>query len=91
MSEIAEVSRRIRTARKARGWTQQQLADAAALHRMQITKIESGHGLSVPSLVRLADAFGVSVESLIRDVRCSWCRDRPPAGFTCNACKSSAP
>jgi transcriptional regulator with XRE-family HTH domain len=56
---------RLATLREARGLTQQQLADAAGLHRTQINRLEMGHWQPrLPTLRKLAAALGVGIEQL---------------------------
>jgi XRE family transcriptional regulator, regulator of sulfur utilization len=57
----------LRSLREARGWSQQQLADASGVPRPTVAHLESGEGnptLSV--LVRVATALGVSLEHLVQ-------------------------
>ena len=68
----ARAVRRIRDARKARGWSVQQLADACAaagmesLTRSTLAKIESGirEFITVDELVVIADALGLAAVDL---------------------------
>ena len=56
---------RLRVARQARGYSQQQLAGMAGVSRQAVSAVESGH--SDPSLrvaLSLAGALGVTVEEL---------------------------
>lgn len=69
----AEIARRmvagespLRVWREFRGLTQQALAGASGVNRVQITDIESGKGSgSVATLVKLASALNVTVDDLI--------------------------
>lgn len=69
----AEVARRLvagesplRVWRQFRGLTQQALAEASGVNRVQIADMESGKGSgSVATLVKLASALGVAVDDLI--------------------------
>lgn len=62
MSSIGE---RIKTARKSAKMTQEQLAEAIEANRVTIAKYEAGNYLpSVPVLLKLADALGVTQEYL---------------------------
>lgn len=57
---------RIETLRKEKGWTQQQLGDAAEIERSQISRYESGKQIpDFTTVIRLAKALDVSVGSLI--------------------------
>ncbi|WP_428303854.1 substrate-binding domain-containing protein [Lacipirellula sp.] len=67
MSNSPSLIRRLQQFRAARGWSQQQLADAAGLPRTNISAIEAGR--LVPSTVaalRLAAAFNCRVEDLFQ-------------------------
>ena len=67
---------RLRQAREARGWTQQQLADHLGMARTTIVAIEKGERLLRPQeLVDLADALGRSVSELLQ-------RGAPTEGFS---------
>ena len=58
----------IRAARKEVGLSQEALADAAGLDRSHMGKIERGErNVSVLNVVRVAQALGVSVTSLMAD------------------------
>lgn len=61
----ATAGRRLRLARQARGYSQQQLAGMAGVSRQAVSAVESGH--SDPSLraaLALAQALGLTVEEL---------------------------
>ena len=52
--------------RKARGMTQEQLAQISGVHRVTIARIESGEiSPNLRTLERLAEAMGVTVGELI--------------------------
>jgi transcriptional regulator with XRE-family HTH domain len=57
----------LRRARKTAGWTQQKLAQEAGLSLVVITKIEQGvtKDPAMSSLVKMADAMGLSIDDLI--------------------------
>jgi transcriptional regulator with XRE-family HTH domain len=67
MEEFARaVGHRLRQLREARGWTQEQLAEKAAIGRSQICRYENGRFLpNAISLVRLADELGVTTDELV--------------------------
>jgi transcriptional regulator with XRE-family HTH domain len=61
------VGRKIRALRRAKGWSQQLLADHAELERAHLSRLEEGRreaGLRV--LERIARALDVEVEDLVR-------------------------
>ena len=56
----------IRLWREHRGLTQVQLAEKAGMHRVNLVKIEGGvRGASVPTLMKLAAALGVTLDDLV--------------------------
>lgn len=57
----------IKTLRGARGWTLEELYQASGVSKGFLSDLENGKRLNVGSstLLRLADAFGVPVESLM--------------------------
>jgi|SRR5476649_25424 len=55
---------RIRTLRLAKAWSQEQLADIAALSVRTVQRIENGEQASLETLAAIAAAFGVSVADL---------------------------
>lgn len=62
------VGRNLRRLRDARGWNQQELADAAGVDRVTISKIETGAQADVSvdaMVVPLARALGVRPEALV--------------------------
>ena len=59
---------RVRELRKARGWTQEQLAEAADLHENYISRLETGEqepGLF--TILRLCRAFETTPDGLLVD------------------------
>jgi transcriptional regulator with XRE-family HTH domain len=61
------VGNRIRKLRRAKGWSQQLLADHAELERAHLSRLEDGRkeaGLRV--LERIATALDVGIEDLVR-------------------------
>jgi transcriptional regulator with XRE-family HTH domain len=61
------VGRKIRALRRAKGWSQQLLADHAELERAHLSRLEDGRreaGLRV--LERIAIALEVEMEDLVR-------------------------
>jgi transcriptional regulator with XRE-family HTH domain len=62
---LSALGRRIKDLRKARGWS---LRDMVMLHRYhdsQWRRYESGGGLTIPSLLRIAGLFEVSLSKLL--------------------------
>jgi molybdate-binding protein/transcriptional regulator with XRE-family HTH domain len=65
MSRTQATPNSVRTRRLARGWSQQELADRAALSRAGISAVESGRlAPSVTAALALAKALGCTVEEL---------------------------
>jgi transcriptional regulator with XRE-family HTH domain len=62
------VGQRVRELRKARGWTQERLAQAARIGHSTVEDIERARRVQMPqteTLARIADALGVGVCALI--------------------------
>ena len=61
------LGQRILTQRRAKGWTQRQLAEAADVRRATIAELESGKRTTVRSdtAVALASALGVTLDWLL--------------------------
>lgn len=64
--------------RRARGWTQQDLADRSGINRTYISALEHGErNIGLLNLARLAEALEVPAVELLR-----WERDVPGPGTT---------
>lgn len=65
--EPTRLGERILTQRRAKGWTQRQLAEAADVRRATIAELESGKRTTVRSdtAVALARALGVTLDWLL--------------------------
>lgn len=60
------LAQRVRQLRKARGWTQERLAEESGLHRTYIGGVERTlRGCSLDTLSRLARGFGISISELL--------------------------
>lgn len=61
------LTKRLKELRKQKGWSQQKLAEKTDLSFNAITKIEQGLAKhpTLKTLVKLADAFGISIDELI--------------------------
>ncbi len=58
--------RRVRAVRTERGWSQEELADRAGLHRTYISSLERGQrNVSLENIRHLADALDVSPGDLL--------------------------
>jgi transcriptional regulator with XRE-family HTH domain len=61
------VGRKIQKLRRARGWSQQLLADHAELERAHLSRLERGkREAGLRALERIAMALDVEVEDLVR-------------------------
>jgi len=57
---------RIKALRSSKGWTQDQLSERASMQRSYLGDLERGfRNPSIRTLVKLANAFGVSVAALL--------------------------
>ncbi len=61
----AALGKRVKQLRKERGLTLRALVIQHGFHLTQIQRIEKGDGLSVPTLLRIAEVFQIPVEKLI--------------------------
>lgn len=64
-----DLGTRIATLRKAKGWTQKELAKRVRVSRPAVTQWESGHteNIRLDNLRLLANAFGLTVDALLTD------------------------
>ena len=70
MKVLIETGRLIRKHRNAKGWSQEELADRAGVHRTFISSIERGvRNPTVTSLHRVASAMDLTVSELIDGLR----------------------
>jgi transcriptional regulator with XRE-family HTH domain len=66
MSDPAQIGARIRTVRRERGWTQDQLANAVGVSRSAVAQWETGRaGQVTGNLTRIAATLDVGVEFLM--------------------------
>lgn len=64
MKELARLGRKIATARKAQGLSQEDLAGLAEMDRSYLSEIENGHkNLSVLALLKIARALQLDVRA----------------------------
>jgi len=58
--------KRLRALREARGWSQEEFADRAGLHRTYVSAVERGvRNPTLSVLERLAKAFGIKLSELL--------------------------
>lgn len=65
--ELLSLGNRIRTERQRRGITQEKLAERVDISTNFMSLIENGRNMSVETLVKIADALGVTVDYLLSD------------------------
>jgi transcriptional regulator with XRE-family HTH domain len=61
------LSKRLKELRREKGWSQQKLAEKTDLSFNAVTKIEQGLAKhpTLKTLIKLADAFGISIDELV--------------------------
>lgn len=65
---LKQLGERIRDLRKARGWSQERFADVCGVHRTYMGHLERGEkNVSFNTLVRLADALGITLSELLAE------------------------
>jgi transcriptional regulator with XRE-family HTH domain len=64
----AELGKKIKLLRKESGLTLRALIVKYDFHLTQIQRIERGEGISVPTLLRLAEVFQIPLEKLVEGV-----------------------
>lgn len=52
----------VKAQRKVKGWSQEQLAQAAGLSRPTVARIESGSAVSTATLAKIANALGIEIK-----------------------------
>ncbi len=62
---IQNLGRRIAEIREELGWTQQEAAEILNMPTKNLQKIERGSNLTVRTLVRLANGFGLPTRTLL--------------------------
>jgi transcriptional regulator with XRE-family HTH domain len=79
---------RILRERKARGWSQRELAGKAGISPDAPRKYERAlNEAGVTSALAIADALGLQLDAMLRPPGCcGTCRNEPHAGFRCLAC-----
>jgi transcriptional regulator with XRE-family HTH domain len=90
----ARIAERVREARRANGWSQEQLARALQLagrptKRETIAELETGrrHDITVSLLLALATVLRTPAAELLASTeQCAVCRDRPQRGLKCMTC-----
>lgn len=68
--ERAESARRVRALRRQRGWSQEDLAKHAKIHKNTVSNLESGHSdCRMSTLYKVAETFQVDVRDLLMPLR----------------------
>lgn len=62
------LGKRVKQLRHDRGWTLRDMVKQHDYHQTQIQRIENGEGISLPTLLRLAEVFQMPVEKLIAGI-----------------------
>ncbi len=66
MTAEEDLARNIRVLRQARGWSQERLADEAAVNRGHVSDLENAkYSARLDRIARIARAFGVAVHVLL--------------------------
>ncbi len=61
--------KRLRALREERGWSQEEFADRAGLHRTYVSAVERGvRNPTLSVLERLAKAFGITMAELVQTI-----------------------
>lgn len=69
MSDLKKLGARIRKLREAVGWSQEELAHQADLHRTYVGGVERGErNISAKNIFAIARALGVGSEELFQDL-----------------------
>jgi transcriptional regulator with XRE-family HTH domain len=77
----------LRNLRKARGLTQDDLADAAGVWQATVSCIERGYRSGPPVVLdAIAGVLGVDLEVLRDPSSCGNCAGQGLPGYTCNTC-----
>jgi transcriptional regulator with XRE-family HTH domain len=64
---VESFGRKVRAARQARGWTQEELADRAGLAPVQVSRVERGvREVRLTTFLRLVSALGTTPDRLLR-------------------------
>lgn len=67
---LSKFGRQLRNLRKAKGWSQEKLAQEAGLHRTYVGAVERGErNISLQNIHRLAQALGITVKELFDNDR----------------------
>jgi transcriptional regulator with XRE-family HTH domain len=62
--------KRVRDLREAKGWSQEELAERAGLHSVQISHVENGRNEpKLRTILWLAKAFGMTASELLKIFR----------------------
>ncbi len=66
---LLKLGKRIRSLRKDRGWTQEELAHRSGLNRSYMSDVECGRSdLSLSTLHKIARPLGISIAELLTGV-----------------------
>jgi XRE family transcriptional regulator, regulator of sulfur utilization len=62
-----KLGRRIEELRKAKGLTQEELAEKSGFHRAYFWDIENGRNVSIKTIYKIAQALGVSLSDFFKN------------------------
>ena len=69
MSLLRKFGLRVRQLREARGWSQEDLAEKADMHRTYVSGIERGtRNPTLTVLARIAGGFGMTLDELLQRI-----------------------
>lgn len=69
MSLLRKFGLRVRQLREARGWSQEDLAEKADMHRTYVSGIERGtRNPTLTVLARIAGGFGMTLDELLQPI-----------------------
>ena len=72
------LGKRVRQLREAKGWSQEEFAHVAGIHRTYAGQVERGEkNLSFTNLTKLAGVLGVALSELLAGSCLSGCFSRP--------------
>jgi transcriptional regulator with XRE-family HTH domain len=84
---LPPLSVNLRNLRKARGMTQDGLADEAGIWQATVSCIERGYRSGPPAVIEaIARVLGVDVDALRDPASCGNCAGEGLPGYTCNTC-----
>ena len=63
---LANIGKNIRSLRKSKGWTQEQLAEKAGINDKEVSHIEQGRrNITIETLIKISSSLGLPPSSLL--------------------------